>query len=64
MEDKTHIQNRSVLLDGQLLGYGEEANIITLLVYHIHEHRASNNQADFENPTNGLDPTKILQPLV
>ena len=64
MEDKTHILTRSVLLIYQSLGYGEEANLNTLPVYHIHEYCASNNHADFENPTDGLDPTKILQALV
>ena len=44
--------------------YGKEANLNTLLVYHIHEYCASNNNAGFEYPTDGLDPTKILQALV
>ena len=64
MGDKTHFWNRSVLLDRQSLGYGEEASPNTLPMYHIHEYCASNNHAYFEKSPNGLDPTKILQALV
>ena len=64
MDDKTHIWNRSVLLDSKSLGYGEEANLNTLPMYHIHEYCASNNHAYFEKSPHGLDPTKILQALV
>ena len=61
---QTYFRNRSVLLDNQSLLYEEEANLNTLPVYHVHEYCASNNHAGFEYPTNGLDPTKILQILV
>ena len=64
MEKKTYFRTRSVLLDNQSIVYGEEANLNTLPVYHIHEYCASNNHAGFEYPTDGLDPTKILQALV
>ena len=33
-------------------------------MYYIHEYCTSNNHAGFEYPTDGLDPTKLLQVLV